>query len=609
MSGLVEINLGKGNLEEGFDLVTVKIDKKTQCTSSLPPSPELQQIYYRWLSFYQSLYQSRRFAIRQRQPVAVVNNFEDDDDDDFEIDEDDITHVCEEDFTDICLQLENSLNQWLGNNSFVNTENKLRQQLPPEKELIFVLESEDYLIKKIPWHLWQFFDDYPLTEISLSNLYFKPRATIFNKSKKVRVLAILGDSTGIDVQSDRQILTNLENTETLFLVEPTIDELYTHLLAENGWDILFFSGHSETNIAENYTGYMYLNQQEKLTMEELKNGIKKATDNGLQLAILNSCDGLGLGKQLADLSIPQTILMRESIADQVAQQFLQSFLDIFSHGQSLYLSVKEAREKLKTIENQFPAASWLPVIWQNPAVIPPVWQDLCFTPTTLKRKINQILSASVAVFSLIIGVFSLTNQAEAREFEQNNSLIDLGNYLQQQTLNLQQFNNYLKADFNEEYLDNQLIESIDSISSQLQDNSLPSISDLNFLNDSFNQQLQVDNTLSLTENVNDGQVNNKVTNPQSTQNLENLNQINSSSETQQLLNSVEQISDSLEEFSADIDNLNITIEQINENNNLWLEDINKIDRDLQAYKEDLAVKMNDNEKMLTEYSELLKRIL
>jgi CHAT domain len=79
---------------------------------------------------------------------------------------------------------------------------------------------------------------------------------------------------------------------------------------------------------------------------------------------------------LANLHIPQMIIMRERIADRVAQEFLKNFLTEFSTGKPLYQSVREARLRLQGLEDEFPYASWLPVICQNPAEIPLTWHLL-----------------------------------------------------------------------------------------------------------------------------------------------------------------------------------------------------------------------------------------
>jgi hypothetical protein len=101
--------------------------------------------------------------------------------------------------------------------------------------------------------------------------------------------------------------------------------------------------------------------------------LKKAVEGGLKLAIFNSCDGLGLARQLDDLQIPQMVVMRELVPDKVAQEFLKYFLTAFAGGKSFYLAVREARERLQGLEGKFPCASWLPVICQNLAEVPPNW--------------------------------------------------------------------------------------------------------------------------------------------------------------------------------------------------------------------------------------------
>ncbi len=68
--------------------------------------------------------------------------------------------------------------------------------------------------------------------------------------------------------------------------------------------------------------------------------------------------------------------MREPVPDLVAQEFLKYFLTEFAGGRSFNLAVRKAREKLQGLEGEFPGASWLPVIFQNPAEVPPTWEAL-----------------------------------------------------------------------------------------------------------------------------------------------------------------------------------------------------------------------------------------
>nr|WP_228025291.1 CHASE2 domain-containing protein [cf. Phormidesmis sp. LEGE 11477] len=264
--------------------------------------------------------------------------------------------------------------KWLSSESFRHLDLRLRESLSVSEPIRVLIRTQDPLLRRLPWHLWDFAERYAKTEISLSapvaeRIEVEPAAT---RDQSVRILAVLGDSKDIDVQADRQFLSSLPQGEVAFLVEPSREEINRHLW-EQPWDILFFAGHSST---EGDRGLIYINPEESLSLEELRYGLKKAISQGLRLAIFNSCDGLGLAQSLECLNLPQMIVMREPVPDRVAQLFLKSFLKSFSSGQSLYLSVREAREQLQSVEDRFPCATWLPIICQNSTKIPPAWQTL-----------------------------------------------------------------------------------------------------------------------------------------------------------------------------------------------------------------------------------------
>ena len=191
------------------------------------------------------------------------------------------------------------------------------------------------------------------------------------------MLAILGDARGIDVEQERQALRSRLGPQVEFLVTPSRQAFDQALWDPAGWDILFFAGHSQS---EGQTGRLYINEaadHNSLTIEQLEEGLKRAISNGLQLAIFNSCDGIGLAEALAQLQIPQVIVMREPVPNRVAQDFLQHFLAAFvEEGLSLYAAVRQARRQLQGIENNFPGASWLPVLCQNPATKILSWAEL-----------------------------------------------------------------------------------------------------------------------------------------------------------------------------------------------------------------------------------------
>lgn len=167
---------------------------------------------------------------------------------DIEFDEEDITQVCDEEFFTLCDQLKHNFNLWLDYPAFSRLEGQLRTHLNINAEIRVIIETENEQLRRFPWHLWHFFEDYPYAEVSLSPLEYRriPKVKRQNVSQ-IRILAILGNSTGIDVEQDKQMLQQLQGVEIVWLVEPQRQELDNQLWDEQGWDILFFAGHSWTH--------------------------------------------------------------------------------------------------------------------------------------------------------------------------------------------------------------------------------------------------------------------------------------------------------------------------------------------------------------------------
>ena len=385
MSKLVILNLGTGDLHKGFPDVTVQLGltndpRVMEFRGSLPAAPEISQLYRNWQILYSALYQHYGLSVR------------------LEVEDTDITNFSEVEFHDLCQQLSSRINIWLHSDQFRKIDQKLRTQLNPNEEICFIIATSDNLLRRLPWHLWSFFEDYPNAEVALSPLEPQRLNKIYSKEKKVKILAIFGNNKGIDISKDKYLLENLSNQAKItFLVEPQLKELSNELW-EKGWNILFFAGHSSSQ----ERGVLQINQTTTITLDKLKHGLKKAIGNGLHLAILNSCDGLGLAEALEDLHIPQVIVMREPVPDVVAQEFLKHFLTEFSRGQSLYSALREARKRLEGIENEYPCATWLPVICQNPLSAPMTWQLHQKVLTT--KSVLVILLTSLLVTSLVMGV-------------------------------------------------------------------------------------------------------------------------------------------------------------------------------------------------------------
>ncbi|MBW4464028.1 MAG: CHASE2 domain-containing protein [Pegethrix bostrychoides GSE-TBD4-15B] len=369
MSHFIVLNLGVGDLQNGCASVIAQVLNKAEkqypmrYVGSLPPAPELEQLYRRWQLLYREFYRERGASGFSATRAITISSSG-------------VTHFSEVEFSDLAQQLRWCLNTWLNAESFHSIDRKLSRLFDPTDSIQVTIQTNDPILRRLPWHLWNFFEDFPQAEVALSVAEYE-RLDRPQSTGAVRILAVLGNSHNIDLQSERQVIEALPNAAPLFLNQPSHAELHEQLWDQQGWDVLFFAGHSQTEAqATGETGRLYISDEDSLTLNQLRNGLKRAIRQGLKLAIFNSCDGLGLAQALADLHIPQVIVMRELVPDAVAQAFFREFLSQFSRGQSLYAAVREAREKLEQFEGEYPCATWLPLICQNPAEEPMRWRTL-----------------------------------------------------------------------------------------------------------------------------------------------------------------------------------------------------------------------------------------
>ncbi|HAZ46299.1 MAG TPA: hypothetical protein DDW76_03870 [Cyanobacteria bacterium UBA11369] len=383
MAKLIFLKINRGSFKEGFD-VTFQMAKEGQSFSAgndykLPgTSVDIPTIYQRWRSNYSHLQRFLSFRNKERLGVRHSNN-----PDNF----DELKQSCRQSYQ----LLKDSFKEWLNqydNKEFMEFRDRLIGELKESEGkqeevrlFIQVRDELDKLLNKLPWQEWDIFDKTKAKiEIALSPPDFERVERVNPDSNKnlFKILAILGDREGIDLEPDRAFLKEeLPGAEVSFLPEVPAEnfrQTVSDYLWKEDWDILFFAGHSSSEDAK---GRIYTNKDknEYLTIDSLKSWLDTAIQGGLKLAIFNSCDGLQLAYDLAKLNIPQIIVMREPVPDRVAQRFLKHFLRAFSRGESLYQSVWKTRRILQTegLEDEFPGASLLPIVCQNPAEASLVW--------------------------------------------------------------------------------------------------------------------------------------------------------------------------------------------------------------------------------------------
>ncbi|NER39234.1 MAG: CHAT domain-containing protein [Oscillatoria sp. SIO1A7] len=365
MNKSATIKIIEGNFDSGFatTLRTVWEDGRAcEIDGRLPPAPRVAEQYETWQRTYRHVlegFHSRLQPVEQQQTNVSIQ------------------HSAE--------LLQESLNDWLnsGDRGFQPLRDQLLRTLGDRpSRLLLTIKTKNLELWRLPWHLWDILESDRLeAALSFSNCFSNCSGNNLGNNlgnyqearppncraqgEPLKILAILGNSEGIDTQTDRRLLEQIPGADITCLLEPSRKEISDRLW-EQPWDILFFAGHSHTEAAGNGAkGRIYINEQDSLTIQELKFALKQAIQSGLKLAIFNSCDGLGLARQLAALNLPQAIVMREPIPDAIAREFLKYFLQEFAtNRQVLQRAVRQARERLQGLEDRFPCASWLPVmVW------------------------------------------------------------------------------------------------------------------------------------------------------------------------------------------------------------------------------------------------------
>ncbi len=198
---LIVLTIGEGDFASGFP-VTALIRTNDHplpmtFTSRLPPEPDIGQLYQQWRQLYRSQKWFGRITFDEQ---------------------DSVTNFSEQELEYYACKLEEHLNNWLNSQSFRPIERELRSKLVPTEEVPVIIQTKDIQLQQLPWHLWDFFQHYRQAEVALSFTGDRKEKSASPRNQ-TRILTILGNSTGIDVEADKQILENLTSAETVFLVE------------------------------------------------------------------------------------------------------------------------------------------------------------------------------------------------------------------------------------------------------------------------------------------------------------------------------------------------------------------------------------------------------
>lgn len=333
----------------------------TQAVVDFPNLAELLAQYQEWQSRYRRLDPQNHRLISNKAVSLVPERIND----------------C----LDAGAMLQASLHQWYSSPGFQIIRERLATTIDPDLEIDIIVRSRSKGLLRLPWNsIWQpLLTLYPKAEVSLTLIPTAAEDAEKTEQLQVSVLSVLASAQGIKIDRSQAYLNALPHAHSEFVVAPNHAD-FVDLLTQQSWSVLFISSYISGYLQNNR---LYINHHDTITIAELKYRLHTAVQRGLKLLILNCGDGVELASELADLQIPQIVVMREAVQDQVAQEFVKLMLKAFASGKSLQLSVREAREKLHAIEKVVPAASCLPVVYQQNPVPPSSWERMSqtfFTP-------------------------------------------------------------------------------------------------------------------------------------------------------------------------------------------------------------------------------------
>lgn len=332
--------------------------------------------------------------------------------------------------TELANSLKAELNKWLSRDGWIDENGQpdprvslvleqFREKISQKDEVQIIVQTEDRQLRGLPWQEWDTLAGYTSNgvEVAISATNFKRLTQKQTAQLKAtaRILVVFGDEK-LNFAEEISFIKSLRRHggDPHILRQPTRKQLEEKLQDSQGWHIFFFAGHSESD-RNGRIGRIQINpadgEEGIIEIAKLRDLLTGAIQKKLQIAIFNSCDGLGLANQLTELSLPYCIVMRERVESAVARELLRYFLEAFVQDRSLFAAMNYARQQLqKKFE---PGKSWLPVIVANPLAKEVTWNRL-FSERRLSWQWEMVL-AIIAIAMLIclpVGIFTEFNGRE-----------------------------------------------------------------------------------------------------------------------------------------------------------------------------------------------------
>ncbi|MEB3293610.1 MAG: CHASE2 domain-containing protein [Synechococcales bacterium] len=278
---------------------------------------------------------------------------------------------------------------WLNSRELIEIRSTIASFRPsnPAQPTDVFLTTEPLELARFPWEAWEIGTEFGKSHQirfvrTPANLRHEPIQR--RRQGRMRILAILGDETGLNFQADREAMRSLSKLADITFIgwqagqdsTGLKERIATAIADPQGWDILFFAGHSN----ETAGGELAIAPNTTVLIRELGAKLIEAKKNGLQFALFNSCNGIGIANSLLDLGLSQVAIMREPIHNKVAQEFLLQFVqqlvqtrepnqqsDRFSEYKDVHEALLSACQHLKLERNlTYPSAYLIPSLFRHP---------------------------------------------------------------------------------------------------------------------------------------------------------------------------------------------------------------------------------------------------
>ena len=170
------------------------------------------------------------------------------------------------------------------------------------------------------------------------------------RSRRPRILVIAGetDAGALDHELERLKQLSRQGRIDLQLLNGsacTLAALREQLNASQGWDALFFVGHSETDPTGG--GRMLMGDGSWVTAAAFADNLQKAAGNGLSLALFNSCSGLDLARSSVIAGVQWALCFREPVPCIAASRAFSELLASLERGSDLFTATRKAKQWLR----------------------------------------------------------------------------------------------------------------------------------------------------------------------------------------------------------------------------------------------------------------------